>query len=130
MRLLGLIATERKQRRFAAVALTAAVLAVVFSVSFVAAQESRNFIPWFTQANGAGPTGDSDTILRTSMGQAAMGRSTSDEFDLTLGFHTGVQAGAPAFAARVRELALTLRYGNPALNQTHQRWTCPWPPDP
>ena len=87
--------------------MAAAVVVAAFGVSFVAAQESRNFIPWFTQANGGNSASNDDTIMRTSLGQAAMGRSTSDDFEVILGFHTGVLAGAPAFAARVRELALT-----------------------
>ena len=107
MRLLKRNAIARRHRRYAVVALAAAVVAVAFGASFVAAQESRNFLPWFTQTSGGGPTGDSNTILRTSLGQAAMGNSTSDDFEITLGFHTGVIAGAPAFAARVQELALT-----------------------
>lgn len=107
MRLLKLIATRRKHRRYAVVALAAAFVVATFGVSFVAAQESRNFMPWFNQANGGGALADRDTILRTSMGQAVMGRSTSDDFEVVLGFHTGVLAGAPAFAARVQELALT-----------------------
>lgn len=107
MRLLRLITVNRRHRRYAVVVLTVAVVAAAFGVSFVAAQESRNFLPWFTQANGGGSTGDDETILRVSLGQAAMGRTTSDDFEIVLGFHTGVLAGAPAFAARVRELALT-----------------------
>lgn len=107
MNLLKVMAMKRRQRRYAAVALTVAVVAVAFGASFVVAQESRNFMPWYTQANGGGPTTDADTILRTSIGQVAMGRATSDDFEVTLGFHTGVIAGAPAFSSRVQELALT-----------------------
>ena len=109
MRLLKLYASRRRQRRYAVVALATAVVVVAFGASFVAAQESRNFMPWFIQANGGGTTGDSNTIMRTSLGQLAVGRTTSDDFEITLGFDTGVQAGASAFAARVRELALTPR---------------------
>lgn len=107
MNLFNLIATSRRRRRHVVVAVSVAIAALAFGASFVAAQESRNFMPWFTQSSAGGTTGDDDTILRTSVGQTAMGRMVSDDFEVTLGFYTGVQAGAPAFAARVQELALT-----------------------
>jgi len=107
MRFLKHVVTSRRQRRHVAVAISVVVVALAFSASFVAAQESRIFLPWFNQANGGGSSFNDDTELRITFGQAAVGRTSSDDFDLKLGYYNGVQAGASAFAGRVQELALT-----------------------
>ncbi len=107
MRFLKHVVTSRRQRRHVAVAISVVVVALAFSASFVAAQESRIFLPWFNQANGGGWSSNDNTTVRITFGQAAVGRTSSDDFDLKLGYYNGVQAGASAFAGRVQELALT-----------------------
>ncbi len=107
MRFLKHVVTSRRQRRHVAVAISVVVVALAFSASFVAAQESRIFLQWFNQANGGGWSSNDNTTVRITFGQAAVGRTSSDDFDLKLGYYNGVQAGASAFAGRVQELALT-----------------------
>lgn len=86
-----------------------AIMAIVaFGVGYVAAQEGgRFFLVWSTQGNGAGQMSSQDNTLRGLLGQTTMGRTTSDDFDLTLGFHTGARAGVEAFGEQVRSLAMT-----------------------
>lgn len=107
MRFLKHVVTSRRRRRHFVVAMSVVGVALAFSASFVAAQESRIFLPWFTQSNGGGSSSDGDTKVRITFGQVAVGRSSSDDFDLKLGYDHGVYAGAPAFAGSVLEQALT-----------------------
>ncbi len=83
------------------------LLALVFSASLVVAQ-GQVIMPWSAHTSG----GDDLTSLRHKMravtvGQSAIGVSTSDEYQVELGFYTGVRAGPEAFASLAAELALT-----------------------
>lgn len=104
---------NRKVARYVAIGIVLTLGAVGgFSASFVIAQESDNdsnglrvFAVWHTFSNGAGTMNSADNSLRALVGQTALGEAESQEdnpnndfeFDLTLGFHSGVVAGTESF---------------------------------
>ena len=97
----------RTARRFLVLSSLAMVLALVFGASLAIAQ-GRVILPWSAHTSG----GDDLTSLRHKMravtvGQSAIGISKSDEFQVELGFLTGVRAGPAAFATLAANLALT-----------------------
>jgi hypothetical protein len=98
------------------VSLMAVLAAAAFGASFVFAQEAqegRAFLVWHVQIPGGSQvTDEGRNILQGLVGQPAVGTMFSDDedreqFELTLGFHTGVMAGPDAFASLVQNLALT-----------------------
>ena len=104
----GLIGLRgRTARRVLVLSSLTFLLALVFGAGLVVSQ-GRVLMPWSTNTNGgADLTSLRHKMRAVAVGQSAMGVASSDEYELELGFHTGVRAGPSAFASLAAELALT-----------------------
>ena len=65
-------------------------------------------MPWSAHSNGSDDLASPKNKMQAvTFGQSALGVVESDEYQLELGFYTGVRAGPAAFAALAAELVLT-----------------------